>query len=124
MAVRLATTVWQGLRHLALPGVCLGCHRLLPPDERDFCALCLRQFTEDPHSTCPRCSSTVGPHTDVSDGCPQCRNEGFAFDRAIRLGQYEGLLRDFVLRMKYSGGEGLAEAAGEVWVERCEAKVR
>src|SRR5579871_945293 len=124
MAARLATMVWQGLRHLALPGICLGCHGSLSPDERDFCAVCLPHFTEDPHSTCMRCSSTVGPHTDLTDGCPQCRNEGFAFERAIRLGPYDGLLRDFVLRMKYSGGEGLAEAVAEVWVERSEAKVR
>jgi ComF family protein len=124
MSARLATIVWQGVRHLILPGVCLGCHRILPPDASDFCANCLQQFTDDPHSTCPRCSSTVGPHADVSDGCPRCRDEGFAFGRAVRLGPYEGLLRDFVLRMKHSGNEGLAEAVGEAWVARSEAKVR
>jgi len=124
MSARLATTVWQGLGHLVLPGVCLGCHRLLPPDSRDFCAHCLQQVTEDPHSTCPRCSSTVGPHSDLSEGCPQCRNEGFAFEFAVRLGAYDGLLRDFVLRMKHAGNEGLAEAVGEAWAERSEAKVR
>jgi ComF family protein len=124
MSARLATTVWQGFRHLLLPGICLGCHRLLPPDANDFCASCLKQFTDDPHSTCPRCSSTVGAHADLTDGCSQCRDEGFAFDGAVRLGPYDGLLRDFVLRMKHSGNEGLAEAVGEAWVERSEAKVR
>jgi len=124
MNARLATTVWQGVRHLVLPGICLGCHRLLPPDVSDFCANCLHQIKEDPHSTCPRCSSTVGPHSDQSDGCTQCRGEGFAFERADRLGPYDGLLREFVLRMKHAGNEGLAEAVGEAWVERSEAKVR
>ena len=124
MSARLATTLWQGFRHLFMPGVCLACHQLLPPDGTDFCAICLQHFTDDPHSTCSRCSSTVGPHADLTEGCPRCRDEGFAFERAIRLGPYEGLLRDLVLRMKHSGNEGLAEAVGEAWVERSEAKVR
>src|SRR6202035_2460535 len=31
------------------------------------------------------------------------------------LGPYEGLLRELVLRMKDSSGEGLAEALGRLW---------
>src|ERR1051326_2799609 len=117
MSARLATSLWQGLRHIITPGVCLACHELLPTERYVFCWGCQRQFTDDPHPTCPRCSGTVGPHTDLSDGCTNCRRASFAFDRAVRLGPYDGRLRELILRMKHAGNEGLAEAVGEAWSE-------
>jgi ComF family protein len=124
MSARVATTLWQGVRHLLMPGICLACHDLLSPDGNDFCDDCRRAFTNDPHATCPRCSSTVGQHVDLADGCFECRNAGFAFERAIRLGPYDGLLRDLILRMKRSGSEGLTEAVGEAWSKHVEHRAR
>jgi ComF family protein len=120
----LGKGLWFGLRHLIVPGVCLACHVPLPPDGNDFCTACSQQFTDDPHLTCSRCSSTVGPHTDVTAECPHCRGEGFAFDRAVRLGPYDGLLRDLILRMKQRGNEGVAEAVGECWAAKDSGRVR
>jgi ComF family protein len=104
-----------GLRQLILPGVCLACRQPLPAEENDFCGPCRSEILSDPHRTCPRCSSTVGPFVDLSNGCVLCRKESFAFDGAIRLGPYEGLLRDMILKMKQSDGEPIAEAVGEAW---------
>src|SRR5262249_28264957 len=118
MIVDFVQSLGRGIRQLVLPGACLGCHRPLPPERADFCAECLAEFSADPFETCPRCSSTVGPHTDCSDGCPNCRTDSFAFERVIRLGPYDGLLRSLILRMKQPGGELLAEALGEVWAEQ------
>jgi len=39
------------------------------------------------------------------------------FDAAVRLGPYDGRLRDAVLRMKSARGEGLAEMMGRVFRE-------
>jgi ComF family protein len=75
-------------------------------------------LTHDPHDTCPRCSSTVGPFSAVANGCPACRDDSFAFDRTYRLGPYEGVLRELLLRMKHHSGEVLAELLGELWAER------
>jgi ComF family protein len=58
---------------------------------------------------------TVGPHTDVSTGCPSCRKEGFAFDGAVRLGLYDGPLRDVVLLLKHAHNEGLADIMAAEW---------
>ena len=118
MTVSFATSLWQGLRHLIMPGVCLACHELLSPERNDFCSECDRLFGADPNPTCPRCSSTVGPHSDLTDGCNQCRGESFAFDRAMRLGPYEGRLRELILRLKAPGSEGLSEAVGERFAEQ------
>jgi len=63
---------------------------------------------------------TIGPHTDVSKGCSWCRGESLGFEQAIRLGPYEGKLRDAVLQMKTSHGEGLAEMLGRFfWEKNC-----
>jgi ComF family protein len=40
-----------------------------------------------------------------------------AFARAFRLGPYEGLLREIILRMKHAQGEGLAEVVGALWAK-------
>jgi ComF family protein len=48
----------------------------------------------------------------------------FAFDQAIRLGYYEGLLREVILQMKHASGEGLAELLAELWTERDLARFR
>jgi ComF family protein len=81
-------------------------------------------LTNDPASTCPRCAASVGPHAVVEDGCTQCRGEHFHFEKVIRLGPYDGLLRELILRLKHSTGETLAELLGELWAEATESRTR
>src|SRR5262245_48779004 len=95
----------DGLLHLVYPGCCLVCEASVPPGEPLICPGCRDALTRDPHPTCPRCGSTVGPFADVSQGCPGCRGRTFGFSRALRLGPYDGLLRAVVLRMKHPPGE-------------------
>ena len=111
MLVELA----RGFRQLVYPVVCVRCEVLVARPDDDFCPDCTGLLTADPHFACPRCTTTVGEHTDVSDGCPRCRGERFHFDSAIRLGLYDGALRDAVLAMKRSPGQLLAECVGRLW---------
>jgi ComF family protein len=105
----------RGVRQLVYPAVCARCEALVPHPAADFCASCTGALTADPNFTCPRCTSTVGEHADVSGGCPRCRGDRFHFESASRLGPYEGALRDAVLAMKYPPGETLAECVGRLW---------
>jgi ComF family protein len=116
--------IGTGLLQLLYPGSCWTCGNLLTEEQSRFCPACRLELTHDPHPTCPRCSSSVGPYVDLIGGCPQCRGVSFHFDEAIRLGPYEGLLREVVLRMKDWKGEGLAEMMGQLWAEHAEAKLR
>jgi len=104
-----------GLRQLIFPGVCARCGVLVGSPETDFCPECAHALTHDPHFACPRCTSTVGEHADVSTGCPRCRGERFHFESAFRLGLYDGALRDVILAMKHGTGESLAECVGRLW---------
>ncbi|MFO0821556.1 MAG: ComF family protein [Gemmataceae bacterium] len=122
--IMLQKCMWRGLAELArgvgqliFPNGCLICEQL-EGDRTDFrhglCSACLAAVTTDPHEACPWCAATVGPHTDTSKGCPACREVAHGFDAAIRLGVYEGRLRDGILRMKSQGGEAVAEMLGRV----------
>jgi ComF family protein len=108
----------SGLVQLLYPGCCHLCGVLLAPGADSFCPACRTGLLTDPLPSCPHCAATVGPFAATSGGCPGCRGQAFAFDAAVRLGPYDGVLRDAVLRLKRHTGEGLAELLGGLWVER------
>jgi ComF family protein len=117
-------TLANGFRRLIYPDICWVCSGPLGDGATSLCAACAHSLTHDPHPTCPRCSSTIGPFINLEQGCPACRKESFAFDQAIRMGPYEGLLRDVVLRMKHPPGEGLAEVIGDTWAATLAARLK
>jgi ComF family protein len=134
--MKRTTTIWlarlctagqefgRGLLHLVYPNLCGVCGQALPPDHAPFCAPCRRNLLDDPHPTCPYCAATVGPYVALEGGCTSCRESRFPFDRALRLGLYEGLLKEVILRLKHASGEGLAELLGRLWAEHAEARLR
>jgi ComF family protein len=114
----------RGFRELAFPSICIACESIAPDNSDSFCPSCIVALTTDAHATCPRCSSSVGEFADVQNGCPRCRDERFYFERSFRLGPYDGLLRDAILRMKNGAGETLAECLGRVWANHAETRFR
>lgn len=107
----------RGFVQLVYPNTCWVCANFMPEPRAQVCNACLPRLTHDPFPTCPRCSSTVGPHVALEDGCPECRGESFAFDGAFRMAPYEGVLREVVLRMKHRTGEDLAEVVAALWAQ-------
>jgi ComF family protein len=121
---KLGRHLGQGTLALLYPGICAACSASLPPGRDRFCSTCRMALTSDVQPTCPHCASTVGAFTQIEDGCLQCRNATFHFEGAIRLGPYEGLLRDLILRIKHEPGELLAELLSDLWAEHAEARLR
>jgi ComF family protein len=115
--VEFSRTLLGGLTQLIYPNTCWVCGDIMPPEQEQVCATCLPALTVDPFPTCPRCSSTVGPNLSIAD-CPECRPHSFAFDGAFRIGPYDGLLREVILRMKQWTGEELAEVVAGLWAKR------
>jgi predicted amidophosphoribosyltransferase len=114
----------EGLLQLVYPAACGACEGALEPGRGPFCAPCLAALTSDPYPACPRCASTVGPHALVDGGCSRCRTVRFHFQQAVRLGQYEGLLRELILRLKQPAGEALARGLADVWSRHCVSVVQ
>jgi ComF family protein len=111
-------TLGRGLLQILYPNVCWLCGQSIAPELPAFCPQCHDAVFIDPHPSCPRCAATVGPFVAVDSGCRYCRGADFAFDGAIRLGPYQGQLREVVLRLKESYNEGLAELVGAEWASR------
>jgi ComF family protein len=115
--VRAGRELIEGVLQLLYPRICGACGESLAAGELYFCARCRAALTTDPHEACRRCGSTVGPFALLEDGCSRCRTTRYHFENVIRLGPYEGLLREVVLRLKNSSGEGLAEVVGILWAD-------
>jgi ComF family protein len=110
-------TFAEGAADLVWPRDCALCHVPLAPSLQEcwFCDPCRTAVVGDDPPTCPRCSSTVGPHVDLTDGCGSCRGRRYRFDGVVRLGEYADKLREAVLYLKDARGEPLAEHLGKVW---------
>ena len=113
-------TLGEGLLGLVYPAICHICLEPLSSGQARFCAKCQAALEMDSFPACWRCGSTIGPHQDVTGGCMRCRETSFQFSRVYRLGIYEGLLREVVLRMKSQAGESLAAAMGTLFAKYLE----
>jgi ComF family protein len=114
----------QGLLQLVYPSTCFVCGQFLPAEQANFCTDCRNALTADPFPCCPRCANTVGPYVPLAGRCNACRDQSFHFECAVRLGPYDGLLRQVILRLKHAPGEGLAEVLGELWASHLEQRLR
>lgn len=103
----------RGLLNLIYPPICAACARISAT--AGLCDECAHELRTDPYPTCPRCGSTVGPNVGAIVDCPRCRHEGFVFAGVFRLGPYDGIRRDLVLRMKHD--ETMAERVGAVFAD-------
>ena len=67
---------------------------------------------DSPDAYCPRCASTVGAYEADVTGCAACRGKRLAWERCVRLGPYEGVLRDAILSGKYTGWRRMCQDLG------------
>jgi ComF family protein len=114
----------RGLLQIFYPNLCWVCRQSIAPEEVAFCRTCHDALFVDRHAACPRCAATVGPHTDISTGCPTCRDAHFAFDYAVRVNSYDGPLRDVVLQLKHAFNEGLAELVAAEWARHSRQRLQ
>lgn len=67
--------------------------------------------------SCPRCATPVGAFEVEVDAkgrfsCPECRGLRLPWDACVRLGDYDGLLRDAVAEVKFTAWRSLGRAIG------------
>jgi predicted amidophosphoribosyltransferase len=67
---------------------------------------------DEPREYCPRCGHSVGPHEADDTGCPACRRRRFPWQRLLRLGPYDGLLREVVQQVKFTRWRRLGHDLG------------
>ncbi len=65
-----------------------------------------------PGAACWRCASPIGVHESTSEGCSTCRGVRLPWDRLVRIGAYEGELRDTIREVKFKRFAALGVAMG------------
>ena len=116
MIPTLVRDIVRGLGQIVYPPACLACGQGIGDQPIALCDPCRERLIDEPHETCRRCASTIGPNLPPADDCPQCRDKPLAFDRVVRLGPYDGLRREIILKIKHVKHEALAAAAAAAWV--------
>ncbi|MGD9644573.1 MAG: ComF family protein [Pirellulales bacterium] len=113
---------------LLFPPRCLLCEVEEPTVQSAvlLCDTCRAELLQSAGSYCPRCGAAGGgaaaegaTEAQPNSSCVECRNRRFQFDRVVRLGSYDGALREAVLRMKHPRDEPLARAVAELFWDRC-----
>lgn len=128
-AGRWATTSFHGLGRiytdLLFPPRCVACSTELPQEHDGVmaCARCRQALAPEARPRCPRCAAVTAAKVDPALGCLRCRGSGLRFDAADVLGDYDGLLREAVLRMKRWWDEPVSLAIGELFARRLQDRV-
>ncbi len=110
----------EGAVDLLFPANCLACHAELhqASDRIGYCIDCRYEMTRGKWPVCQRCAARVPKIPGPVSECGHCRGQKFWFDRAVALGDYEGLLREQALAMKTDRSERLANSLGKLMAAR------
>lgn len=73
-----------------------------------------RQIAEfdEPGVACWRCASPIGLNEASNDGCSTCRDAKLPWERLVRVGAYDGQLRDTIREVKFKRFSTLGVALG------------
>lgn len=80
-----------------------------------WCGGCWGAMYQSGSPVCHRCSARLNRRSPLSNACFYCRNKKLRFDRSFSLGNYAGLLREMVVRMKNKKDDVLAMQLGN-WI--------
>ena len=70
---------------------------------------------------CDRCAHTIGPHERHEFGCGACTARRMRWARIVRVGSFEGDLREWVLEAKFQAAHATALALGRLLGRRLRA---
>jgi ComF family protein len=114
----------RGLLDLALPPRCLHCDDdLTSMSDLSLCLKCIQLIAPELPECCRRCGAILPEGADPSDRCPSCQDYPLKFDAVFPLGQYDGPLRDVVLKTKRLSAEALSIAVGQLLAARLRDKI-
>ena len=110
---------WAGraVDALAFPSYCPVCD--VETGGPAFCEACRDELLGASSLACLRCAMPVGPYSDLSGGCSECRGKSLGFDAAMALGPYQGPIRHLCLGLKHERNAWMARWLGEVVAEAC-----
>lgn len=100
---------------LAFPSTCPACDG--DTGGAAFCPDCRAELLGAAGPACFRCAMPVGPFTDRTGGCSECRGRSLGYDGAIALGPYLGPIRRLCLDLKHERNAWMARWLAELVAE-------
>ena len=115
----LANIAAGGL-NLLFPPRCAFCWTDIaePQDHVLICPDCCRRLVPEKWIGCPHCGGAMPGNGEPSGHCSMCKYPPLLFDTVVTIGEYQGDLRDVVLRMKHPRHENLTLAMGRLLGEK------
>ena len=83
-------------------------------NQQRWCAGCWAELGLVGRLQCEFCAAEIRAVNPLGEGCPLCLSADLRFDQAVCLGNYTGLLRDLVVRMKNQRDDHLAVRLGQL----------
>ena len=108
---------WLGRQSLELlcPSTCLLCRTPIDEFDEALCSSCWQKFqTTLTPPACPTCGHNVGAYALIDDRCHRCQNRRPVVSRVVRVGQFTGLLREFIHAIKYENQTHLDRFLGQL----------
>ncbi|MBI5865325.1 MAG: ComF family protein [Planctomycetes bacterium] len=110
----------RGLLEALLPTTCVGCRRWIGAERGPVCETCQDEIDREMRTpACPRCARAMPTLSIFDKGCAVCKSERhWNLAGTIRVGGYDGRLREMLLRLKYAGGQRESDHLGSLLAAR------
>lgn len=108
-AQKLFKPIWEGVLDLLYPPKCLVCDDM---SGKYLCDDCLSEISFIKPPICFRCGAPLDDRQ-----CVECKDADYAFITARSVAVYDGVLKDAIHKLKYSGHEILGPILGSIMVE-------
>ena len=90
------------IMELVCPSLCPACSGELNDHSETLCSDCWHKLRESiPGQYCPVCGHDSGPYSLIEGRCHRCQNRQPAVTHVLRVGPYQGVLRELILAFKF-----------------------
>lgn len=97
------------------PAACAVCSRDVSDGKDVLCGECWQQLHESLQGeACPVCGHDTGPYSLIQGRCLRCQKRRPRVQRIVRVGKYDGVLRQLILNFKFHNQSHLDEFLGSL----------
>ena len=98
----LGRHLFQSLMELICPSHCLVCSRSISDNHAWLCPACWAELQENLQAQpCPVCGHNVGSYALLKGRCHRCQKRRPVVRRVVRVGDYQKILRELILTLKF-----------------------
>ncbi|MFI4913053.1 MAG: ComF family protein [Sedimentisphaeraceae bacterium JB056] len=91
------------INYLLWPAVCGVCGDSINESDDGLCRSCWQKLSAAlSNDYCPSCGRDISKYGLIGSKCPDCEELKLEFESITRVGRYEGVLRDLILKIKHN----------------------